>query len=364
MADQFDAMVSGVPTDPTQQQALAQALRRQATLGQMYQATGDRVISPLGEDLSRGAQQSGQSIAGEREKQSALAQTLAIHQAQQDQAMKIAQMTDARSREATASNDQLRRDLLTQRDADALARQNAKKDDAPGKPLPMGTFKDVSALKDSLDAINDSISNYKPEFSGAGKVSRNATNYMSANFPTVSGALGLVNQDDKDAANWYQNYGRNFTIDEMHRLFGARISPTEMATFEKYHINPSQSPDVQMQNMTQIQKRVADKINQRLDALQAGGYNSDQIAAMRPEAPGNSSASASAATPASQYVRAATQAITAPKAPAAPAAPGLAAPSGSLFPQSTGQMPMPTRQLPFVPGINNLFSGIPSGSPQ
>src|SRR5580698_4135807 len=146
MADQFDAMVSGVPTDPAQQQALAQALRRQSALGQMYQATGDRVIAPLGEGLTQGAEASGKVIASEREKQAGLSQALALHQAQQEQAMKIANMTDQRQRDATASNDQLRRDLLTQKDQDALDRQNAKADAAAhgGKPIPMGTFKDVS----------------------------------------------------------------------------------------------------------------------------------------------------------------------------------------------------------------------------
>jgi hypothetical protein len=363
MADQYDAMVSGVPTDPDQQRVLAQALRRQATLGQMYQATGDRVISPLGEGMSADAEKQGQTIAGEREKQSALAQTLALHQQQMAQTRAIADQSNQRMIDQNASNDQLRRDLLTQRDQDALDRQNEKKGDVPGKPIPMGTFKDVSALKDSYDAISDSIANYKPEYSGAGKTSRNATNYLSANFPMVSGALGVVNQDDKDAANWYQNYGRNFTIDEMHRLFGARISPTEMATFEKYHINPNQSPDVQMQNMTQIQSRVGAKINQRLDALKAGGYNSDQIDTMRPESAGNSGAAAAGASPASKYVAAATQAVAAPKPPAAPAAPGMAAPAGPMLPQSQpGQMPM-RPQAPFVPGLNNLFQGLPQGSP-
>jgi hypothetical protein len=361
MADQYDAMVSGVSTDPDQQRMLANQLRRQATLGQMYQATGDRVIAPLGESLSADTEKQGQTIAGEREKQSALAQTLALHQQQMAQTRAIADQNNQRQIDQNASNDQLRRDLLTQRDADAQARQDAKKADAPGKPLPMGTFKDVSSLKDSYDAITDSINNYKPEYSGAGKVSRNATNYLSANFPAVSGALGVVDQGDKDAANWYQNYGRNFTIDEMHRLFGARISPTEMATFEKYHINPNQSPDVQMQNMTQIQKRVGDKINQRLDALKAGGFNSDQIETMRPESPGNSGAAAAGASPAANYVKAATQAVTAPKPSAAP---GLAAPSGQMLPQANppGQMPM-RPQAPFVPGLNNLFQGLPQGSP-
>jgi hypothetical protein len=366
MADQFDAMVSGVPSDPAMQQALAAQLRRQAALGSMSQLTGDRVLSPWGAGQQKEAQQQGESLAGERESQNSLAQTLALKEAEMKQQRAIADQNNQRQIEANANTNQLRRDLLAEQIAGRSALQTQKDQDKAdaaahgGKPLPMGTFKDVAALSDSYNAISDSIANYKPEYSGAGMASRKGTNWLAANAPTLGKTLGVVNQQDQDAANWYQNYGRNFTIDEMHRLFGARISPTEMATFETYHINPNQPAEVQMLNMTQIQKRVADKINQRLDSLSAAGYNRDQIADLRP---GKGSTDVAPGAPPSamdQYIaagRAATQSKpnvpTAAPPPAAPLA--MPPPQGGALPQSRSLY----GQSPFVPGLNNLFQGLP-----
>jgi hypothetical protein len=355
MADQFDAMVSGVSTDPEQQKMLAAQLRNQSTLGQMFQVTGDRAVAPLGRQMSLGAQQQGESIAKERESQSALAQTMAIHKAQQDQ--EAARLTETgRHNLADEKN-------AAQYHADSLAIRQQLADQAgdklnmpkEGKPIPAGTLKEISAIKDTSDSIDNAIATYKPEYSGAGKViPRSFTNYLASNSPAIGQATGLVNQSDMDAANWKQNYMRNFTLDEMHRIFGARISPTEQAAFEKAHITDNQPPEVQQQNMQQISARVKQKLNERLDALQASGaYAKDEIDALRPgglptAAPG--APNAPPLTGADKY-RAQAKAALAP----APAGPGVAAPSGSLLPQTTGQMPMPPRQLPSVPGLGNLF---------
>ena len=66
--DIYSALVGGAPTSADQQQALAQALRRQNILGTMMQISGDRGAAPAGERLSEEAQQGAQSIQQGREK--------------------------------------------------------------------------------------------------------------------------------------------------------------------------------------------------------------------------------------------------------------------------------------------------------
>jgi hypothetical protein len=382
--DMYSALVGGAPTDQQSQMALAQALRRQSQLGQLGQLSGDRVLAPAGENMVADAQKGATSISNERARQAAQAQALTFHNDQQQheadalaQQMKIANMTDSRSRDEANATNALRQSLLTQKDQDAADRaaaaQAAKAEAAEhgGKPIPDGEFQKLSAYKDAAESVDQSLSTFKPEYAGAGKViPRTATNWLASNMPSTAGALGAVNPTDQAANNWYQNYGRGFTMDEMHNKFGARLTNNEQQIFEQYHINPNMDAPTIVTNLTQIGAKAREKLNERLDALEAAGYNKDQIATIRSSvapvtgvpgaaptpggAPGAATPAAAAPSVADKYRTAAKTALTMPAAP-------VSAPTSSLPMATGGQPPINTggMRLPTIPGLQtgNLYSG-------
>jgi hypothetical protein len=372
--DQFDAMIAGAPTDQEHQQALAQALRRQNILGQMASVTGGD-FAPIGKELQQSAQTSAEHIAAERDRQNALQQQQLYHQQEMDQQNRfhqdtvqhqnselsqqraIANMTDARDRAATASNDALRRDLMAERgqqQQELEAQKAADRAEAQahgGKPIPDGEFQKLSSFRDALDSVTQAKNSFQPQFSGSGMLtSRPLENAIASNLP------GLASQNMKDANNWWQMYGRGFTLDEMHNKFGARISPTEQAMFEKVHINPNMDGKQIAQNLDQIGTLSARKLAERLNSLEAAGFNKDQINEFRKSLPGDPQGQpGSPPQPGDKWIEQAKQirqgsGQPAPAASSQPVAPQQASPQ----PQQPTNFPLTNGNLPYVPATSML----------
>lgn len=359
MADQFDALVSGSSGDPEQQRALAQALRRQSALGQMMQLTGDRTIAPAGESQQQDAVKQAGQIGSERQAQARLSQTLALQQASQAEEVRNHNMENQRSLENNKNNADTRKAIndqnsaIRQQMAD-IAQQNADQKGAAkaqGKPVPDGEFQKLAAMQDSVSSVTDAKNSFRPEYAGTGLPGgRNATNWLASNVP------GVVTQNAQDANNFWQNYGRGFTLDEMHNKFGARLTKTEMDRFEQFHINPNMDPATISKNLDQIQSFLVNKLGRRVDELKAGGYSGDQLDLVDPRKSLPTGAPAAPKTGADKYrAQAAAPPVAAP-APAAPTPPPMLA-----LPQAMNAQPKP-QQAPFVPGLNNLFQGMPSGN--
>jgi hypothetical protein len=373
MSDQYDALISGAPTDKETQLALAAQLRRQAQLGELYGMTGDRVLAPAGKEMMSGAMSGAQDISSERARAAQLAQEadqqrianarnqandtwththgdaeLAEQKAGLAQAMQIAKMADQRQRDIDAANN-----------AEKL---QAKQPTGDGKPLPAAVTKILDAKRDVLDDISNAANNFKPEYAGAAQGFKNWEGTHSALMPWS------VDPNTKAGANWWQQYGRNFTLDEMHAKFGARVSPTEMALFEKYHISPGMDADTIKNNITQIRDALAKHYGNELDVQDAPNiYSKAEINAYRRSLPG-----AAVAAPQPQPL------------PGAPAAPGFThpdayspeakakvlsdmerlrkqvaqpqpPPTSMNFPQAAAQ---PPQALPA-----SLYGGLPMGNP-
>ena len=189
MPDLYSALIGGSPTQADQQQALAAALRRQATLGELAQASGDRTLAPLGKELQSGAQSGAEDISSQRLKEEAAKTEQNYRAAQQrnwesQRADEMARdAADRASRETqtkmivggredvAAANATSREAIQAMKDAQAAA---AAAEKARGKALPPAEYKDFSALRDATDGVNSAISAYKPGFSTAGQGLKNA----------------------------------------------------------------------------------------------------------------------------------------------------------------------------------------------
>lgn len=254
--DLYSALVGGAPTDPQRQAALAQALRQRAQTGNILQASGDRVIAPMGQQMVGESDRGAQQIAQEREKQQQLDTMEHYRQAeagrfQQDLAEKAreANMTDARMRELAelASNTKLE-----------------LKGAGGGKPMPNKEFDELSGMYDSLRGVKQTMGNFQPGYGGTG---RNVENYIAAK-------LGNYAPDSmKNAQNFWANYGRQFTLPELKATIGVRHNQYMQQLFEQYHIDPNMADDQITKNLGQIHDQLTNRLKERVKALQSQGIN-------------------------------------------------------------------------------------------
>lgn len=334
MDDLYSALISGVPNNGQTQAALAAQIRKQALLGQLGEASGDRVMGPAGHALLAEADTGAHQLGEEREKQQQQDILQNWHntenqhwQAQQAQAMKIAQMTDSRQRELNAALLQNKLDL-----------QDLKNDGKPAKPIPVPDKKELEQMQDSLTGVQGAAESYKSGFGGTG---RNAENWAARTVPA------LTTQSMQDAQNWWANYGRQFTLPELKATIGLRHNNYMQNLFESYHLDPNMNDAQLTKNLGQISTQLENRIKRRVRDLQDQGYN---IGGFENYLPGENSP-----PPSKGYLDAARQATQAPMQGAPQAAPQAAQPA----PQPAPVAPQPPQQQP--PGNllqNALRSGI------
>lgn len=337
--DQYSAMVGGAPTDAQSQQALAEHLRRQALLGQLALSTGDRVAGPLGKNLEENSMQGAEHIQADREKHAQMAQALTFHQQQMEHEQAALSQTAEIAKQHNITMEDIAK-LAYKKGIDVQGLRNEGKEGG-GKPIPSGQQKTLDALSDSLDGINNAIEGYKSGFGNTGLPGgRSLTNWAAANTP------GLTTQNAKDAQNWWGQYGRHFTLPEMHSLFGARLNKQEMSRFEQYHIDPNMDDDQIVKNLQQIKVQHEKMISERATALRAGGYKADEVQEyldrVKPKGP-------EAAAPNPVEARIAARRAQPPAAAQPPPAPFSMLPASM---QNAG---------PINPNATSLFGGIGGG---
>ena len=345
--DTFDALVSGAPKDQQTQMALAAMLRRQNTLGAMAQITGDRTMAPTGVSLQHGAMQGAQDISSDREHQAQLAQAVQAHQdavaqqqAQLDQQQRL-EREGFQNRKDIAS-------ILADSRRDVADIHNQK--GVPEAKVPSTQLKSLENLRDSVNNVGSSLDTFKPEYAGG----------LSQNLMNSAAGFGIGSSGSKEAANWWQQYGRGFTLDEMHRLYGARLSPQEMDIFEKFHIKPTMTADQVRQNLSQIHQFLYNKFN---DDAADYPQSPTTIGALtsRLRAPGSKPESIMGKN--TQGYLAAADAASAPRpqgipSPATAPMGGQPTAPATMFPQARTAFGGPTLD-PKQSLVNNLMTGLP-----
>lgn len=328
--DSYDAMLSGSPTDPAKQAALAAQLRQQAMLGRMGMLTGDRVMGPGGTHLMSEADSQGKELMSDREAQARLQEAVQAHQdsmaqsnAQMSQHMAIAKMQDARMRE-------LQQDRL-----DARTDTAAKK---PGKPIPASAAKEMEQFQDSARGVDEALTSLKSLNDAGintGGMLRDSRNYLAANTP-------FATDEDKAVQNWHANYGRQFTLPELKATIGIRHNQYMQNLFESYHLAPNMSNDQKLENLQQISKQLHDRITTRAkdyasQGYDVGNYTEFPAAGAAPppgSVPGKGAPTAPVAPTSDDYLLRARAKRQQPQPQPQPMAPGpynLNQPSGNMF---------------------------------
>lgn len=366
MADEdiYSALIGGAPTDPQRQALLAQMLRDQAGQGRFLQASGDRVIAPLGQQMTEEAMRGATQISGEREREAQF-KMMQEYRAAQEQNMvdKIAEAYGLQGMKGTTA----------ERVANIKAGATlgaAEIRGEKGKQLAMGERKDLEQMANTTESLRGIIHDFKPEYAGVGT---GMTNWMAQ--------YGLGPDKWKQAQDWWSRYNREFSLNEIHRQFGARFTAPEQIRFEAAHINPNMNAQQIMEKLQSIEPHVTNMIRGEIHDYTAGGYDTKYLEGIKqrlgitddpqtiPQPTGRgphggASSFPSGAQPA-PYPTTPAAPATAPAPSSAPALKYLQ--SGPAYMMAPGAVPpRPQAPAPYVrptppmlpPGQQNLFQGL------
>lgn len=251
------------PTDEERQRALSQALRKQETLGFLGQLSGDRTLSQVGGSLIKSAG-AGQELA-EHGTQKRLA--LAMAKLQQDAAEKEhaldntrADAGQAETKRHNAYNEAHPQQTVVVTQGGNLVGVPTRVGTGPptvlpspggGEPLKKNQPLDESAIE-KLRALDEEAANvtrlglkFKDEFSGSGPVGAMLVKAaQAAGSWAPKKAAGFAPQLSREAANFWSEYDRMVTLPQRNKLFGASLTPSEGASWERARtIKPGADPE-------------------------------------------------------------------------------------------------------------------------
>lgn len=139
------------------------------------------------------------------------------------------------------------------------------------KTIPRGLIDEQDTISKSLEDMISQMDAYEPSFASESMVPRANT---IANWAAKE---GFGDTDRKQEAIWHGNLNQFYTMPERHTYFGAALSPTEQADWEKSAINANMD-DYQirhaMASRLYIMRRHAEK---QIKSGLSSGYSMDTI---------------------------------------------------------------------------------------
>jgi hypothetical protein len=229
MPDIYSSLIGAAPTDAEQQAAVAEALRRRRSFGELGSLTGDKVLQPFGQGLSKQADEYAGAIQDTRQKDIDDAQTKAY---QTDQ---IRHMDESMA-EQIRNNDldyKARMAEIAQRKAEAELKADAPK----FTKMTDATRGQMISAADTFQGLGDALNDFKDEYT-----QRFGPGPQSALSNTLS-MMGLSTDEMDEAQRWWGNYKEIRTLPTRNKLFGATLSDKEKKEWDSVDINPNMKPE-------------------------------------------------------------------------------------------------------------------------
>ena len=168
------------------------------------------------------------------------------------------------------ANFDLQRQMLQLRVDDARRRADAAAD---GKALPVPTINALAKQSDGVVKQQDLLSNFRDNFVG----------YKFDTVGRADIALALRSDDPNRLAlgSWWQGY-QDHVNRIRNELFGAALTATEKAEFERAMVTPGMSPQVARENLRRQAESALKAYNKVTSGLLASGYSRTGIESLSP----------------------------------------------------------------------------------
>jgi hypothetical protein len=274
--NEFDFLTGVIPEGSVSAQLeLAKALKRKQNLGQLAQLTGDRVLAPFGQGLSRQADQYAQQREESRRANVDDTRTAKYQDAQIEQMQSVLAET-MRANKA--------REGLTVRgqDLDSQAALTRTLSSLGGRAPPRLTEGDKKRLEGLTGELN-AFKNVEDFYEKGGKLG--AVEVGGVPIPGARSALnkaaefGFGTKESKESFAAKQEFDRLYTLATRNRLFGATLTKQEKSAFDAANPSVRQTDEQIKAAMGAMKKVVKARLQQTVKGLKADGYTDEAIQA-------------------------------------------------------------------------------------
>jgi hypothetical protein len=260
----YEQLIGAPPSGPDETALTAKALRGQEQLGLLKMLTGDRVLSPIGQQMYGRSMDQATGLQRARQADEQRGMTQGYYDQLGTQYDRSQTETERRNLEDEA----IRRDQL--RIAEMTAQANAAKK-AAGKAPTDQAQNLAGKVSTDFDALSSLTNQFKPEFTGGV-----AGLGVGGKAITAAGAREWAPQELQDRANWWARYEKLYELGKRNELFGSALTAMEIAAWEKANINANMSPE-QVQDRMSIIEGIARRKLAESFLSHAQVYNSDWV---------------------------------------------------------------------------------------
>lgn len=273
--DDYLAMIGAAPTSREAQETLANSLRRRRSFGELGQITGDKVLAPFGQNLASQADEYAKQIQKTRLADIDNAQTKTYQDAQIEQMRKshlLQQAILAETRRGNNLDYSAQMAAIKQRHMESILESMGKGQDF--RKLTDGTRNKMLAQADtaaSMKTLADTFNDNYAQILGAGPQSR---------LPNAAAMMGIGSKESKDAAQWWGEWKKFYTLGTRNALFGATLTTNEQRAWEEVDINPSMSPEQIRTRINKLFAETARSAERRGKSMSVEGFDPEMIGEM------------------------------------------------------------------------------------
>jgi hypothetical protein len=274
MVDIYSAIVGEPPTEREKLDALAKKLRGRSMVGQLGMLTGDKVLAPMGAGIGKEVEEQAGTIGGYQARRRELTAQEAMRAASALERAKQAELD--RAHDEAMLNRRQAFDANQNALGRALDKELAKLKDSGKdyKTIPAKQFESmVDETQQSYD-IGATIGGFKPEYATRGAPGTRA-------LTNTAVSMGMpVGKENEDAAAWWADYERLYTLPTRNKLFGSALTAPERAAWKENAISPSMTPEVIQQRLKKFDDMRTKALNRKQESLSSAGYDPDQVGAI------------------------------------------------------------------------------------
>jgi hypothetical protein len=225
--------------DPDMQRALSSGLRRRREIGQLAELTGDDVLKPFGHSLGTSVDREVINESNRLDKKSQRDMTQGYY----DQMGKQQGLSHA----------------LATRRQDEIERHNKMMEEVAGLKAGQGKAPPVGVQKQAQEAVGEfeAFRNLSKSFTQ--QYANNTWNPLEGSMSNTIGPTVFGTQSQKDQAEWWRKYRKQYELGARNRLFGSALTAPEIAAWEAASISPNSPPDVirkALDTMMMVSQRV------------------------------------------------------------------------------------------------------------
>jgi hypothetical protein len=258
--DIYRALIGEAPSSQDELAALAEKLRRRRAFGELGALTGDRVLQPFGQNMSNSTDAQVRQLQDTRQKDIDNRQTKSYQDSQ------IQHMGNVLKETMRGNNLDYAAQMaaIQQRDRAAELRSDGGRE---FKKLTDSTRNRILDQADTMRSTQMLIDSFKPEYTqklGGGPQSR---------LPNVMSQFGLGTQSVDEAAQWWGEWRKFYTLGTRNQLFGATLTPNEQRAWAEVDINPSMDAEQIQNRITKLFEEAARSAERRVKTMAAEDYD-------------------------------------------------------------------------------------------